>query len=187
MKEKLLNLLTSVFILTFSLTTFEVAVSKPANSQGAALHVKSHPQFNKNFSGNTFVLDGDSLRVGGKEVRLYGIDAPEYNQTCFDAKKKEYPCGQKSREFLINLAGGKQVECAYFDMDKYDRYLSKCSVGKASINEELIKSGMAVIYSFTEADEKMEKLEAEAKKNKLGVWQGAFQLPKDYRKAHPRK
>ena len=27
-------------------------------------------------------IDGDSLTVDGKEVRLHGIDAPEFNQTC---------------------------------------------------------------------------------------------------------
>ena len=29
------------------------------------------------------VVDGDSLFLGNKEVRLSGIDAPEYKQTCF--------------------------------------------------------------------------------------------------------
>ena len=54
------------------------------------------------------------------------------------------------------------------------------------INEELVKNGMAVIYNFTESDKKMDELEVAAKKQKIGIWQGAFQLPKEYRKAHPR-
>jgi hypothetical protein len=28
------------------------------------------------------VIDGDSLRSGDSEFRLFGIDAPEYSQTC---------------------------------------------------------------------------------------------------------
>ena len=28
------------------------------------------------------VIDGDSLRVNGVEIRLEGIDAPEYHQEC---------------------------------------------------------------------------------------------------------
>ena len=30
--------------------------------------------------GSAEVIDGDSLRVGGRELRLEGIDAPEYRQ-----------------------------------------------------------------------------------------------------------
>jgi endonuclease YncB( thermonuclease family) len=183
MQKKLTNICGILFLGIFFGIIFNTATS----AQSQNLRVKSHLQFDKEFSGNTFVLDGDSLKVGGKEVRLFGVDAPEYKQTCFDAKKKEYACGQVSRDFLINLAGGKQVTCLYAEKDKYDRFLSKCSVDKISINEEIVKNGMAVIYNFTESDEKMDKLEAEAKEKKLGIWKGAFQLPKDYRKANPRK
>ncbi len=191
MKEKFINFFIIIFLGVFFSTIFVVINPTLATSQIGGMRVKSHPQFNKKFSGNTFVLDGDSLKVGGKEVRLFGLDAPEYNQTCFNVEKKKYLCGQISREFLINLAGGKEVECVYAEKDKYDRFLSKCFVSNGSetilINEEIVKNGMAVIYNFTESDEKMDELEAEAKKKKLGIWQGAFQLPKDYRKANPRQ
>lgn len=184
MKEKILNLTAAIFLAIFCGTIFSTANS--ASSQSHNLRVKSHLQFNQKFSGNAFILDGDSLKVGGKEVRLFGLDAPEYSQTCFNTKNEEYACGQVSRDFLIGLAGGKQVECFYAQKDKYDRYLSKCYVGKLSINEEIVKNGMGVIYNFTESDEKMDELEKVAKASKIGVWRGTFQLPKDYRKSHPR-
>lgn len=183
MAEKIQNLITTIFLGIFCSVIF-LNINSPAQSQG--LRVKSHLQFNKQFEGKVFVLDGDSIRVGKNEVRLYEIDAPEYKQTCFDAKKKEYACGQVSRDFLLSLAGGKKVECFYAIKDKYDRFLSKCFLNGISINEEIIKNGHAVIYDFSAADEKMIQLENEAKAKKLGVWKGAFQLPKDYRKAHPR-
>ncbi len=181
---KFSNFLAISFLGIFFTVIFLTANS--ANSQSKNLYVKSHLQFDKKFSGNTFVIDGDSIKVGGKEVRLFGIDAPEYSQSCFNAKKEEYQCGQASRSFLIDLAGGKNVECVYAEKDKYDRFLGKCFVGDVSINEALIENGMAVIYNFTESDEKMDELEKVAQDKKLGIWQGAFQLPKDYRKAHPR-
>lgn len=178
------NFVTIVFCTIFCVTLGLSATY--AKAQQIPSHVKSHPQFNKTFSGNAFALDGDSLRVGDKEVRLFGLDAPEYSQTCFDGKKREYACGQVSRDFTVSLVGGKNVKCIYAQKDKYDRYLSKCWVDDISINEELVKNGMAIIYSFGEIDEKMESLENEAKANKVGLWRGAFQLPKDYRKSHPR-
>ncbi len=186
MREKFLNIFSVIFLGIFSLMLFLVATFESSNSQSSHFRVKSHPQFNKKFSDNTKVLDGDSLKVGNKEVRLFGLDAPEYRQTCFDKKNQQYACGQISYKFLTALAEKKEVHCLYSGKDKYDRFLGKCFVGEVSINEELVKNGMAVIYNFSESDEKMDALEQEAKKQKLGIWQGAFQLPKDYRKSHPR-
>lgn len=185
-KPLFLNIVTFIFLGAFTLTLFEIAISKPSKSQNSRF-VKSHPQFSKSFSGIASVIDGDSIRVGENEVRLVGIDAPEYLQTCFDENNQEYFCGKASHVFLLELAHKKEVECFYSSKDRYNRFLAKCFVNKISINEELLKSGMAVIYDFNESEEKMENLELEAKKQKLGIWRGAFQLPKDYRKSHPRK
>lgn len=38
--------------------------------------------------------DGDSFIIQGRKVRLWGIDAPEYYQNCFDTEGNEYPCGK---------------------------------------------------------------------------------------------
>ena len=88
---------------------------------------------------------------------------------------------------LTKLINGKKVECVYAEKDKYDRYLGKCFVGEVSINEEIVKNGMAVIYNFTEISDKMDELEKQAKASKIGIWQGSFELPKDYRKHNMRK
>lgn len=180
------NFLTTVFLIIFCTTLCEIAGLKPAISQSHFTRVKSHLVFKKEFSGIVKVIDGDSIKVSNNEVRLFGIDAPEYKQNCLDAKGREYHCGTNSYHFLQDLAEGKKVTCRYAQKDKYDRYLSKCDVGEVSINQELIRSGMAVIYNFTESDEVMDGLEEQAREQKLGVWQGPFQLPKEYRKTHPR-
>lgn len=174
------NITTAIFLAIFGAMIF--ASTKPVKSQNEYLHVKSNLVFDQKFSGKVFVIDGDSIRVGKNEVRLFGIDAPEFKQNCFNAQNEEYACGRASFDFLRKLAGGKFAECVYAQKDKYDRYLGKCLVDDVSINEEIIKNGMAVIYNFTESDKKIDALEAEAKEKKLGIWQGVFQLPKNYRK-----
>jgi len=178
------NIFTTIFFAVFCATLFVIA--KPAASQNNFLRVKSHLVFNKEFSGIAKVIDGDSISVDDREVRLFGIDAPEYHQTCFDDKKSEYSCGKASQEFLYDLINGKKVTCHYAEKDKYNRFLGKCEIKKISINQEIVKNGMAVIYNFTESDDAIDALEAKAKEQKIGIWQGAFQLPKDYRKSHPR-
>ncbi len=178
------NIFTATFFTFFCAALF--FVSRSATSQNQAFRVKSHPNFNLEFSGVVKVIDGDSIKVGKKEVRLVGIDAPEYSQTCFDAKNNEYECGKESFDFLLKLAQKKNAKCLYAELDKYNRFLAKCFIDGVSINDEILRNGMAVIYSFDQTDKKSEKLELEAKEKKLGIWRGAFQLPKDYRKSHPR-
>ena len=173
------------FVAIFLSVIFTFSCQKKAVSQSKNIKVKSHLNFEEKISGKAFVLDGDSLRVNRKEIRLFGIDAPEYSQTCFNKNNIEYPCGQNSKEFLIKLIGGKKINCFYAQKDKYQRYLSICYLNDVSVNEELVKNGMAVVYNFTQSDEKMDLLEEQAKKNKLGIWQGPFELPNIYRKKNP--
>ncbi|MBM3590796.1 MAG: thermonuclease family protein [Alphaproteobacteria bacterium] len=188
MKQKILNLF--CFLLSsacFFILLQIVLIKANANSfSDSTFRVKSHLIFDKKIIGKAQVLDGDSIKIGRKEIRLFGIDAPEYKQKCLDKNNQEYSCGLISRDFLFKLANQKSVECFYAQKDKYDRFLSKCFVEEQSINEEMIKNGMAVIYNFTESSSKMDKLETEAKNNKIGIWQGSFELPKDYRKNNPR-
>lgn len=181
MKHKFLNLFAGVFFGACCAILFGVG-NAPAKKHAIVKHPPA--EFNQSFSGIVKVIDGDSIKVDSNEVRLFGIDAPEYKQTCFNAENAEYNCGQVSKWFLFNLANGKQATCYYAQKDIYNRFLSKCYIGETSINEKILENGMAIIYDYKTSDEKMDKLEAKAKTSKIGVWQGQFQLPKEYRKSH---
>ena len=184
MNKKLLNIITTVFLGVFFATIYNTATKKPETPD----HKIHQPaKLENELKGFAIITDGDSIKINNERIRLLGIDAPEYSQTCFNAKKIEYNCGQISRNFLINLANNKEVTCYYAQKDIYNRFLAECFIGEISINQEIIKNGMAVIYNFKASDEIMENLETQAKINKIGIWQGAFQLPKDYRKANKKK
>ncbi len=73
-------------------------------------------------TGKACVIDGDSLAVGGRlnneqwcrsgvQVRISGIDAPEWNQTCTDAAGKEWACGKAAKKAMARLVEGKNVVC----------------------------------------------------------------------------
>jgi endonuclease YncB( thermonuclease family) len=134
-------------------------------------------------SGKAFVLDGDSLNINKQQIRLNGIDAPEYSQQCLDKNSQLYSCGLNSKNFLINLVKGKIVDCYYDKLDIYKRILATCYVQNLNINNHLLANGMVVIYDFNYATQQQIQLETSAKEQQKGIWQGSFQLPKTYRKS----
>lgn len=125
-------------------------------------------------AGAALVNDGDSLTLGKERVRMRGIDAPEYNQTC--AKDgATYPCGRRSREALTRLIAGRTVVCRGSDRDRYGRLLGRCSAGGTDLNREQVRAGWAVAYGDYEDEE------AAARAAGIGLWAGDFERPRDWR------
>jgi len=50
------------------------------------------------------IVDGDTVEIGGVKIRLEGIDAPETDQLCLNAKGQRWTCGIDARDQLINNA-----------------------------------------------------------------------------------
>lgn len=132
-------------------------------------------------SGGYTVVDGDSLRRGDTEIRLVGIDAPEYRQMCRDRSGQEYACGREALTALRALVRSGTVTCESHDVDRYGRALSSCRVNGENINREMVRSGWAVAYTPAGLDFSYMREEREAKAARRGVWQGPFERPSDYR------
>lgn len=138
--------------------------------------------------GIAFAIDGDSIKIDKtKNIRLLEIDAPEFSQKCLNKNGYEYECGKISSQFLHKLIDGKKITCKSEEKDIYKRYLAICYLGGTNINQEIIKNGMAIIYNIKTASAETIKLESTAKEAKLGIWQGAFLQPKEYRKKNKKK
>jgi endonuclease YncB( thermonuclease family) len=56
------------------------------------------------------IKDGDSFVFGGQDIRLWGIDAPEYDQIC-QRSGRDYDCGRAARDYLAALADPLGVIC----------------------------------------------------------------------------
>lgn len=133
--------------------------------------------------GKAIATDGDSIEIQNKRIRLNQIDAPELYQKCLDSNYYEYSCGIISKKFLQNILKNQKIICKYYKKDVYNRYLSNCLTQSGiNINHEMIKNGMAIIYNMKEAGIDLKNIEKLAKKQKIGIWQGAFLEPKQYRK-----
>jgi endonuclease YncB( thermonuclease family) len=146
---------------------------------GATLFLTGTPAAAQSaFSGTARSIDGDSLYVGDKEVRLFGIDAPEWSQTCERGGQK-WACGHEAAGQLAKLVTGRQVRCVQVDIDEHGRTVARCSVGATDVNQAMVASGYAVAYrhyslAYVSAEEA-------AKGYKRGIWAGTFEMPRDYR------
>lgn len=123
------------------------------------------------------VIDGDSIEIGNRSIRLMGIDAPEYKQYCKNHQQKKYPCGKKATEHLRNLINNQNIRCIIHKKDQYDRDLCTCYSGTRNLNAEMVKSGYAVIYM----ESPYQNEQKEAKAAKRGIWQGKFIQPRLFR------
>jgi endonuclease YncB( thermonuclease family) len=133
---------------------------------------------NKAVWGSARAQDGDSLMVDGTRVRLFGIDAPELDQSC-RRDGQSWNCGSAAQEQLANLVTGKMTMCTVVDTDQYGRQVARCSVGSIDINRTMVASGFAVAYRKYSTD--FVAAEASAKAAHLGLWAGTFELPSQYR------
>ena len=97
-------------------------------------------------AGKVRVTDGDSIYVGGVEVRLYGIDAPERDQTCETPEGATWDCGAHVRQVLIDRYQGRMARCTVEGLDRYGRTLGVCEVGGVNINRELVADGWAFAF-----------------------------------------
>lgn len=122
-------------------------------------------------TGIATVTDGDSMRVDGERIRLYGVAAPEIDRTCPIAGGREWKCGIVSRDFLTAMAALGPVYCEGIERDQYGRLLAICDAYDGrSINEEMVRSGMA--WAFTRYADDYLPEEREARAAGIGVWQG---------------
>ena len=97
------------------------------------------------FSGVGRSKDGDFLMVGDREIRLFGIDAPEWDQTC-KRGGKEWACGQEAAEQLSKLATGRELSCVAINTDEHGRTVAQCASGSVDLNQAMVASGYATAY-----------------------------------------
>lgn len=116
------------------------------------------------------VADGDTLRmvVDGREVtvRLEGIDAPERRQAF----------GNRSRGALAEMVAQRNVSVLSLGLDQFGRTLGIVTVDGENINARLVAEGWAWRYKHSR-DEELARLEAEARRERRGLWEDRDPVP----------
>ena len=133
----------------------------------------------KSDGGPVVVVDGDSLRLDGRNVRLHGIDAPELHQSCQQANGNSYSCGRDAKAYLHKLIAGRNVDCTLVDVDRYDRDVAVCKAGDINLNSAIVSGGWALAYRRHSLN--YIKAERQARQRQKGIWRGKFENPQDWR------
>ncbi len=125
-------------------------------------------------------LDGDSLvLVGGQQVRLAGINAPEFGKHDLP----DEPFAQEARAALRELAQGKTMTLvtAAEPYDRYGRLLAYLpSLPGGDVQEILLRRGLAVMVAIPPNIERLEAYQAaehSARLARRGIWGHAYYAP----------
>jgi micrococcal nuclease len=131
------------------------------------------PLWAEEFTGKVVgVSDGDTIKVmhlgRAERVRLYGIDCPEKGQAF----------GNRAKQFTSQMVFGKDVIVKTHGCDKYGRILGDVFLPDGtSLNQELVRAGLAWWFRKYSNDRNLERLEAEARAGKLGLWADPYAIP----------
>ncbi len=118
------------------------------------------------------IADGDTLTIlqhdkTQKRIRLGEIDAPESKQAF----------GQRSKESLIQLCGGRNAVVQVQDIDHYGRVVGRVSCNGVDTTEEQVRRGMAWVYDSYAKDKNLYDVQSQAKKARKGLWADASPVP----------
>eukprot|EP00931_Biecheleriopsis_adriatica_P077322 TRINITY_DN50914_c0_g1_i1.p1 TRINITY_DN50914_c0_g1~~TRINITY_DN50914_c0_g1_i1.p1 ORF type:complete len:288 (+),score=52.86 TRINITY_DN50914_c0_g1_i1:37-864(+) len=156
------------------------------------------------------VADGDTIRVRHRplwarlrplpkfrrkseetiSIRVAAVDAPEVSHQ----GKEAQPFSKESKEFTASQTLDKHVSIKVLSRDQYGRIVAKVMYGmwpfRKNLSKQLLQRGLAAIYrssgaeiAFEGEQDVYERIEAAAKKRKLGMWSlgKKLVLPRDYK------
>lgn len=129
--------------------------------------------------GAADVVDGDTLKLGPLSIRIHGIDAPEQGQTCQQRNGHLWECGSAATAAMAKVVKGQALRCEPLDRDAYGRIIARCLADDTDLGGEMVALGLA--WAYSEYSEDYVEVEAMARNQRLGIWQGTAQAPWEYR------
>jgi endonuclease YncB( thermonuclease family) len=128
-------------------------------------------------SGRVRIVDGDTLVLSGKRIRITGMDAPELAQTCL-RDGRPWGCGAAARDRLMEITASADIACRLQGEDRFGRSLGVCTAGSMDLGGAMVRQGYAVAFG------RYEREEDDARRQKIGLWSGTFERPRKWRETH---
>jgi endonuclease YncB( thermonuclease family) len=130
--------------------------------------------------GRASVVDGDTLEIHSKRIRLWGVDAPESSQLCRDDDAKHFRCGARAANDLDAFIGDRPVTCIEVEQDRHGRRVGVCTVDNTDLADWLVRNGLA--FDWTQySGGAYADAQRDAEQNERGLWAGTFVMPWQFR------
>lgn len=115
---------------------------------------------NQAIAADVQVIDGGTLTIDGRTVRLWGIEAPTATQTCVTTTGRSWACGKRVRDQLRSVVQDDEIVC----QPKAPGF-ELCRVAGLDIGALLVKEGLV------RARDDYQELEGRARSARVGLWE----------------
>jgi len=122
---------------------------------GAGEQVTADPE-------QVIVIDGATLRLAGRVLRLRGVDPPSHSMSC-----SSVDCGAAATNALAARVREARVFCSTMGADALGRAFAVCQVRGMELNQAIIEAGWARADT---SEQGLRRAEATARAAKRGVW-----------------
>lgn len=131
--------------------------------------------------GKPAVIDGDTIQIGDRQVRLLGIDAPEAAQELSLSTGGTDFLGRGAAMMLRSLITENVVRCELsLQSDARGLPLATCYSGDADLAAEMVSGGMA--WATQAYQSPYSDIEMRARSRKVGFWRDESEAPWQFRK-----
>lgn len=123
----------------------------------------------EDITGKPEVIDGNTIDIAGRAIRLFGVHAPSRDETC-GTEKTQWPCGENAGFALARIIGSNWVTCR--QMVRAARtVIAVCHAsgpGGPDINARMVADGWA--RATRQAPQAYAELERRARVAGKGMW-----------------
>ena len=133
----------------------------------------------------TEIRSGYPFKIDNHFIKLYGIDAPDPQQTCLNERGEDFDCGHVAKLMLERLTMGRATQCQVVGGDFKGNYIATCRLKNVDVGASMVMAGWAV--ADRDATHVYIPYEEEAHRNRMGLWAGKFVAPWQERTSRIRK
>jgi endonuclease YncB( thermonuclease family) len=131
-------------------------------------------------TGKPEIVDAGTLEIGGQRIRLAGIEAPAFDQTCH-ADGRRWRCGFEAASALAYFIAGSWVTCRERGRTEDGALAATCfagGVGGPDVAVWLVVRGWALAAPGS----RYLALQEGAREARQGLWRGTFVPPAEWRR-----
>lgn len=126
------------------------------------------------------VTEGDTIWLDDERFRLWGIDAPEMDQTCAINGEK-WRIGEMAAEELAYVIGFSSPICRAIETDPHGRTVAICTINGRDLGASMVARGWAWDFERYSGGAYADE-QRQAQAAGFGLWAGNCIAPWDWRR-----